>query len=64
MSDSLPENTLAIFKEHDTRMADHAGKDKVFFHVLCTGQYSSYGPEAINKARTGCSHLASVSGTN
>jgi hypothetical protein len=41
-------NMLSIFKDDDSRMAEHAGKDRVFFHSQCTGQYSSYGPDKVS----------------
>lgn len=47
--DSSLANTISIFKECDSRMSDMAGQQRVFFHVLCTGEYKSYGAEKINE---------------
>ena len=39
---------LYVFKEQDPRMSDYAGREKVFYHTVCTGNEYSYDVDKIN----------------
>lgn len=42
------DNFLHLFKEQDSRMQEFAGKGKIFFNPVCTGNAYSYDVDKIN----------------